>query len=344
LARGTGEVVGGSGGGGEKARMTRSTFRVSSIRAFTLIELLVVIAIISILISMTLPALGQARNTARSLKCSINLRTIQQGLYTFSLTNKDDYPRPSELDPGSNTMITNNAVEKDNSGNIFSVLLFNEMVVASNAVCPSEKNALIVKDEGYQNKSPERARTPNLATWDPGFAGPPGEAGTTGTGNGRRTGGGEGNMSYAHVTPFGQRRQYWKGTLSSREPLVADRGPQYDGRAAAWIPVPGAAGERSNTLATHGNPRLWDGNVGYNDGHVVFVTQPDPRTAEIVYSTPVDGSQHHADNIFVNEDDLTCTPLVPDEMPGIGTNFLLKLYMDVRVSPQSPVLISPFRD
>lgn len=314
-------------------------------RAFTLIELLVVIAIISLLISMTLPALGQARNTARALKCSINQRSIQQGLFLFSGNNKEDYPRPSQIDAGNNTMLFGSSpLEKDNTGNIMSVLIYNEMAVPGIMVCPSEKNALIVKDEGYQSRSPDRARVPNLALWDPGFAGPPGEGAVTGIGGGRRSMGVEGNVSYAHATPFGQRLQYWKGTISAREPVIADRGPQYDGRAGAWTPVPGAAGERSNTILTHGNPRMWDGNVAYNDGHVSFVNQPDPRTAEIVYSTPVDGTQHHADNIFVNEDDLTCTPLVPDEMPGIGSNFLLKLYSDVRVTSQSPLLISPFRD
>lgn len=92
--------------------------------AFTLIELLVSIGIIALLIAITIPALGGARDRSRELGSTVNLRSIGQIFEMYTQNAKGLYPAPmlGEFYPDPNPHIPRTTISHWQASNLWANL------------------------------------------------------------------------------------------------------------------------------------------------------------------------------------------------------------------------------
>jgi type II secretory pathway pseudopilin PulG len=283
-------------------------------RAFNVLQLLVVLVVLIVAAILILPSLARPRVNNRAARDGTQIRNIIQAMTIFAQGNKDTYPIPQNLDVNNQTVAAGVAGDaasqwaKNNTSNVFSILIFNSSISPELCYCPSESSSLIRIDSAYENSNPAKAAVPANAVWDPGFCAYVGEP----TGGGNRRDAGTSGSSYASlVFNAGSRMSKWSNTFNATEAVFGNRGPSYGAAdALRWTPswklVTGQYGTLSNTLAIHGARNSWEGNIGYNDSHVNFETRPDPT--EITFTRAAGVPCIVPDNFFVDEIDENADP------------------------------------
>jgi prepilin-type N-terminal cleavage/methylation domain-containing protein/prepilin-type processing-associated H-X9-DG protein len=253
-------------------------------RGFSLVELMVLLAILVILASIFVPFLLRARETDRRVRCTDNLRAIQQALKMYATANGNNMPRvihePSRSPTGyvawtgrdSSDAFTrgSNVRANDVTASLW-LLVRGGLVSPARFVCPSTDDEIDpgVPSSAYAN-----------------FTGPK-------------------HLSYSYASPFSAAPGYRLNTdlLKFDFAVVADKNPGTGGGDRVTGPAYNA-GAFALAKANSNNHGRAGQNVLYADGHVSF--QPTP------YCGVGEGAVR--DNIYTA---LSATPLPDGSEPTL---------------------------